>query len=1308
MFHFRNRTVLFFVALVGFIFHSFDALAAEITLEADFNEGVPNALSPRGVMPAFPPGKGEFKYAPGVVLHALAIQPGQTLSYKALGYVDTRQGTLSFWIQPVDWGNQYDQFVPIFCLGKEAGNGWSYIFYYNKNKGADHGMLSFRSYCVGKEYDITEEQSLGGQGKGKLAKGQWTHVVLTWNSQENKLYLDGKQVGRYYYGLTVTMPPLDDKDRLWFMPASFWHNQCNHTTLLDEVKVYSKALNDDEVLSLYKKISSAMSQQIRPSVLPVPKASTAITLDGKLAPGEWDDATKVPLSRRFFDQAEGTLPAWVFVKYDNACLYLGYDIPHDTNWTLPTEGRQVEFDHRTSIWSGDEAEFDCRRPGDNEEMGCQFAVAPNGTYAYRKDKDWSWKANFRFAVNKEASRWTAEMAIPFKDLGCNPTSDKPLEANFSLHRPRAEALGGAFERWLSWSSGGKSLTDAKSMGRLRFMPDATALRLHSLGELSYGRLNVQMEGRGGKPIRAALRVCSEDHQIAVDKKHLALTEQPLVIHETLGWSKKQGVFSLQAFLAGEHKPVFDYSSLFYVRDPFDFQFVRHDNVIEIQADLAGLIEKVGPDLAAGKIRILATVAGPDGKVFGKTEMTPKSTSEKFVLPLQDPPVGRYAIRLKVCRGAEVWEKTQMLERPSPQFLTDRKGLDRSVPAPWTPLRNENGTVTLVQRKYEFGQGPFPKRAWSLGQEVLAGEPLLKVCVAGKTNVFQPLESKVTETADDRWLADGTAVCKEAQLGLRWKRRVDYDGLIRYDLTLVPLKGEVQVESLALEMPVPMAVARYALTPRLDGTYNPAWITDPKAVVSGFPEAWFTNETAGICLFTDTDANWVYPKDDRPIRLLRDGDHALIRAEIIMSPVVVRGEVPYVFGLIATPTKPLRKDFRTIHSDGWQNQKGQTLQIRWGCEKDFWFECVWLFTRFLDPAKARASIKAYRNKGIGSIPYGCGNSMPDNNALYDYYGHEWEVLRDGRPCPKTDRSRWEENGQEKFYSFATVCPNSGFADYLTYYTDQFMRDYDLMGLYSDFGNYTVCDSDRHGCRRKDVFRKGRIPVSYNMFAVRAMFERLYKIIHQYKPDGFLYTHQWDAFSPSVQSFADIVCPGEEFMHTAPTHPEVYMSDTPLEKWQSLYRSQSLGSVVQFLGECCGVPGVLKLDKATLLKRSRPLLACCLLHDIPCSGAQYTEVQSVWTIPDRNKIAKAEFAPYWQQKQITSNDPKVLVSYYSWKNDQRRLILLGNWDSKPKAVALRFTHLDPKQYSATDEETGAAADLTSPISIPGYDFRILLMR
>jgi hypothetical protein len=1307
MFHFGNRTVLFFVALVGFIFHSFDALAAEIILEADFNEGVANALSPRGVIPAFPPQKGEFRYAPGMVLNALAIQPGQTLSYKALGHIDTRQGTLSFWIQPVDWGNQHHQFVPIWCLGREAGEGWSYVLYYN-NTGANYGLLSFRSYCDGKEYDITDEQSL--KWHGKLAKGQWTHVVLTWNSQENKLYLDGKQVGRYYYGLTVTMPPPGDNDRLWFMPAAFWHNQCNHTTLLDEVKVYSTALNDDEVVSLYKKTSSAMAQQIRPSLLPVPKASTAITLDGKLAPGEWDDATKVPLSKRFFPQQEGALPAWVFLKYDNDCLYLGYDIPHDTNWTLPTEGRQVEFDHRTSIWSGDEAEFDCRRPGDNEEMGCQFAVAPNGTYAYRKDKDWRWKANFRFAVSKEANRWTAEMAIPFKDLGYHPGSDKPLEANFSLHRPRAEVLGGAFDRWLSWSSGGKGLQDTKSMGRLRFMPDATALRIHSLGELSYGRLNVQMEGRGGKPIRAALRVCSEDNQIAVDKKELALTAQPVTIEETLGWSKKQAVFSLQAFPAGEHEPVFDYSSLFYVRDPFDFQFARHDNVIEIQADLAGLIEKFGPNLAAGKIRVLATVEGPDGKVFGKTEGMPRSTSEKVVLPFQDPPVGRYTIRVTVCSGAEVWEKTQILERPSAQFLADRKGLNRSVPAPWTALRSEKGAVTLLQRKYEFGPGPFPKRAWSLGQEVLAGEPLLKVCVAGKTNVFQPLESKVTETADDRWLADGTAVCKEAQLRLRWKRRVDYDGLIRYDLTLVPLKGEVKVESLALEMPVPMAVARYALTPRVDATYNPVWTTDPKAVVSGFPEAWLTNETAGICLFTDTDANWVYPKDDRPIRLLRAGDHALIRAEIIMSPVLVRGEVPYVFGLIATPTKPLRKDFRAIHDGGWKAQKGQTLQVREGWEKEFWFECVWLFTRFLDPDKARASIKAYRSKGIGSMPYGCGNSMPDSNALYDYYAYQWDVLRDGRACPRTDRSRWEENGQEKYYSYATVCPNSGFADYMTYYTDQLMRDYDLVGLYLDFGSYTVCDSERHGCRRKDVFREGRIPISYNTFAIRAMFERLYKIIHHYKPDGFLYTHQWDAYSPGLHSFVDIVNPGEEFMHTAPTHPEVYMSETPLEKWQSVYRSQTLGSEVQFLGQCCNwtVPGVTALDKATLLKRSRPLLACCLLHDIPCSGGQYTEVESVWAILDRNHISQAEFAPYWQQKQITSNDPKVLVSHYSWKNDRRRLILLGNWDSKPKAITLRFTDLDPKQYSATDEETGAAANLTSPIPIPGYDFRILLIR
>ena len=142
MFHFRNRTVWFFVALVGFIFHAFDALAAEITLEADFNEGTANALSPRGAIPAFPPRKGKFEFAPGVVLGALAIQPGQTLSYPALGHIDTRQGTLSFWIQPVDWGNQHKQFVPIWCLGRETGEGWSYVLYYN-NTGATPDCCPF-------------------------------------------------------------------------------------------------------------------------------------------------------------------------------------------------------------------------------------------------------------------------------------------------------------------------------------------------------------------------------------------------------------------------------------------------------------------------------------------------------------------------------------------------------------------------------------------------------------------------------------------------------------------------------------------------------------------------------------------------------------------------------------------------------------------------------------------------------------------------------------------------------------------------------------------------------------------------------------------------------------------------------------------------------------------------------------------------------------------------------------------------------------------------------------------------------------
>jgi len=230
----------------------------------------------------------------------------------------------------------------------------------------------------------------------------------------------------------------------------------------------------------------------------------------------------------------------------------------------------------------------------------------------------------------------------------------------------------------------------------------------------------------------------------------------------------------------------------------------------------------------------------------------------------------------------------------------------------------------------------------------------------------------------------------------------------------------------------------------------------------------------------------------------------------------------------------------------------------------------------------------------------------------------------------------------------------------------------------------------------------------VFALRAMYERLYRIIHRHRPRGFLYAHSWETFWPPVVSFVDVVNPGEEFMHTAPQRPTVYIDDVPLEKWQSNYSSQVIGSAVQFLGHCNCVRGILQMDAAGRLKRSRPLLACCLLHDIPCGGGMYVAVERVWAILDRHQITRATFAPYWRQKAITTGHPKVLASYYHWPHEKRLLLVLGNWTPDARSVTLGFRDPNHRTWPATDEETGRPVDLAQPVPVPGRDFRIIALR
>ena len=179
-----------------------------------------------------------------------------------------------------------------------------------------------------------------------------------------------------------------------------------------------------------------------------------------------------------------------------------------------------------------------------------------------------------------------------------------------------------------------------------------------------------------------------------------------------------------------------------------------------------------------------------------------------------------------------------------------------------------------------------------------------------------------------------------------------------------------------------------------------------------------------------------------------------------------------------------------------------------------------------------------------------------------------------------------------------------------------------------------------------------------------------------------------------------------MHTAPRNPNVYTDAVSADEWQCNYNSQIRGVGIQFLSMVANSLEEMR-DEA---RRSRPLLTALLLHDVPCNGNRihWETISRVWKALDTNNVTAARFIGYWDPAaRVTSSEPRLRVSTYSWADEKRLLLVVGNLSD-----AAASGQLDLKAVlgagvapTATDAETGEPVDILQPISLSDRDFRLL---
>jgi hypothetical protein len=197
-------------------------------------------------------------------------------------------------------------------------------------------------------------------------------------------------------------------------------------------------------------------------VVAVPAATKAPTLDGVLAPGEWDTgATSITLEQEVGGEVV-TPASRVFVRVAENALWVAFENPVEVGIPL----------RNGTEWGKDDAIEVALRLLNSSNPASTFVFRgfPGGKLVSSAEAGLSDEAATRagMAIQYAAriispSLWTAEMKIPLSTLGITDTKSARLAANFTARKS-------AGPHWIQWRGTGGSTWMVENAGILTLTP----------------------------------------------------------------------------------------------------------------------------------------------------------------------------------------------------------------------------------------------------------------------------------------------------------------------------------------------------------------------------------------------------------------------------------------------------------------------------------------------------------------------------------------------------------------------------------------------------------------------------------------------------------------------------------------------------------------------------------------------------------------------------------------------------------------------------------------------------------------------
>ena len=635
----------------------------------------------------------------------------------------------------------------------------------------------------------------------------------------------------------------------------------------------------------------------------------------------------------------------------------------------------------------------------------------------------------------------------------------------------------------------------------------------------------------------------------------------------------------------------------------------------------------------------------------------------------------------------------------------------AVPKPWRAIEVGDDKVGTLTQEYTLGGDGLPTSVRAGGTELLARA--IRLQFATTKSSFAPEGSTDwREKHDD--IVHFRQSYRATDASATLDGRVEFDGMMRYDLTVRPESADTRLTALVLEMPIREDVARLKFPYR--SVYQKWDVMDLPAEVSEayadafMPHIWVGDDTRGLAWFAESDEHYEVAQNGRVVELTRDQDGAtVLRINMVNVARPVRRPLTYTFGLQATPSRPMAVDNWTAYrfaSCISTPRKHVTCGYSTGNE---YHVKAGVPYPAIDPERAKRYVRqTHRHPKMHAIVYATSNGMAGNAPEFRFFEQEW---KNPLAC---DTWTFASRG---FYHWGTCPTSESLRDFFLWSTDRAIDEYGVDGLYYDYGTVFRTDNPAADC---GYTRDGARRPTWPIFADREVRKRIYQLFMTKRGHATFVLHNYSKMVTPIATFMTLHLDGESYQRrtggVGAKLTDDYTRLLTIPRVRAMFGTQ-FGTVPCFLPKLATA----REDYGTpwLKRATRTMIALLLPHGIPIWGfyCDIPELNKYVAAQDRFGISGSRFVPYYDRKSKLKLVPptpaeRVLVSY--WEKPGELLVVLGNISSDAYWGQLHLPSTRPVaagELSATEvvlNQLLQPAGRAIPVEIPEKDYRLIWVR